>query len=99
MLPTGISEKALSREMLDVLIRAGLIAALAAFCYRIFSPFLQLMLWSVILTITLYPLQVALRRRLGNRDGRAAAVIVLIAVGVILVPIYLMGTSITHSVQ
>ena len=99
MLPTGISEKALSREMLDVLIRAGLIAALAAFCYRIFSPFLQLMLWSVILTITLYPLQVALRRRLGNRDGRAAAVIVLIAIGVILVPIYLMGTSITHSVQ
>ena len=57
MLPTQTFDKALSRELLDVLIRAGLIAALVIFCYQIFSPFLQLMLWSMILTITLYPLQ------------------------------------------
>lgn len=99
MLPTQAFEKALSHELLDVLIRTGLIAALVVFCYQIFSPFLQLMLWSMILTITLYPLQVRLRGRLGNRDGRAATLIVLIAVGIILVPLYLLGASMTHSVQ
>ncbi|HEV7490252.1 MAG TPA: AI-2E family transporter [Rhodanobacteraceae bacterium] len=99
MLSQGTFERALSRELLDVLIRTGLIAALVIFCYRIFSPFLQLMLWSMILTITLYPLQVQLKGKLGNKDGRAATLIVLIAIGIILVPIYLLGTSMTHSVQ
>ena len=57
MLPTPTFEKVLSRELLDVLIRAGLILALVIFCFEIFKPFLHLMLWSVILAITLYPLQ------------------------------------------
>ena len=33
--------------LLDVLIRAGLIFALATLCYRIFSPFLTLTVWAV----------------------------------------------------
>ncbi|GAB2793282.1 AI-2E family transporter [Dyella kyungheensis] len=92
-------ERALSRGLLDVLIRAGLIVALVIFCYEIFSPFLHLMLWSVILAITLYPLQLRLRGRLGNRDGRTATLIVLISVAILMVPIYLLGTSLTESVE
>jgi len=96
---TPASEKALSRGLLDVLIRAGLIAALVIFCFQIFSPFLHLMLWSLILAITLYPVQLRLKRKLGNKDGRTATLIVLIAIAVLMVPIYLLGTSLTHSVQ
>lgn len=92
-------ERALSRGLLDVLIRAGLIVALVIFCYEIFSPFLHLMLWSVILAITLYPLQRRLRGRLGNRDGRTATLIVLVSVAILMVPIYLLGTSLTESVE
>jgi hypothetical protein len=53
-----------SRNLLDVLIRAGLIAVLAIFCYDVFRPFLDLMLASVILAVTLYP-----ARRCSNPDG------------------------------
>lgn len=91
--------KVLSRELLDVLIRAGLVFALAVFCFRIFRPFLDLLLWSVILAITFYPLDCNLKRRLGNKDGRAATVIVLLALGVLLVPIYLLGVSLASSAQ
>lgn len=45
MLPTPTFEKALSRELLDVLIRAGLIAALVILCFQILNPFLHLLLW------------------------------------------------------
>ena len=38
-------------RLLDVLIRAGLLLALALLCYGVFSPFLTLMIWAV----TLYP--------------------------------------------
>ncbi|MBX9756936.1 MAG: AI-2E family transporter [Pseudomonadaceae bacterium] len=99
MLPTSLNEKALSRGLLDVLIRAGLIAVLVITCFQIFRPFLDLMLWSVILAITLYPLHGMLKRKLGNSDARAASLIVFIAVGILLVPVYLLGDSMAESVQ
>jgi predicted PurR-regulated permease PerM len=94
MLLAPITQRVLSRELLDVLIRAGLVAVLAIFCFRIFVPFLNLMAWALILAITLYPLQVRLRRRLANKDGLIATLIVLVALGVILVPTYLLGVAV-----
>ena len=99
MVPIPLSEKALSRGLLDALIRAGLIVVLVLFCFEIFSPFRDLMLWSVILAITLYPLQQRLRGPLGHKDGRIATVIVLVAIIILMVPIYLLGTSIADSVE
>ena len=96
---TPVIDRSVSQGLLDVLIRAGLIAILGTICYRIFHPFLDLMLWSVILAVTLYPLQRRLRKRLRDKDGRTATVIVLIAIAVLLVPIYLMSVSIAHSVE
>ncbi|MEM5370534.1 AI-2E family transporter [Paraburkholderia azotifigens] len=99
MLLTPISERVLSRDLLDVLIRAGLIAVLAIFCFRIFVPFLNLMVWALILAITLYPLQVRLRRTLGGKDGLIATLIILIAFGVILVPTYMLGLAVGDSIE
>jgi len=99
MLPALTSEKALSRGLLDVLIRAGLIAVLAISRFRIVLPFLSLIVWSPILAITLYPVQMRLRRRLGKKDGRTATLIVVIAVGIIIVPAYLLGLAMVDSVE
>lgn len=99
MLTTQTTPRILSRELLDVLIRAGLVAVLAIFCFRIFVPFLNLMVWALILAITLYPLQVRLRRRFRGADGLIASVIILVAFGVILVPTYLLGAAIADSIE
>jgi predicted PurR-regulated permease PerM len=99
MLPTLTSEKALSRGLLDVLIRAGLIAVLVIFCFRIFYPFLNLMDWSLILAITLYPLQVRLRRGVLKKDGHAATLIVLVTFIIVLVPTWLLGNAMAASLE
>jgi predicted PurR-regulated permease PerM len=88
-----------ARGLLDVLIRAGLIAALVMYSYRVFQPFMGLMLWSVILAITLYPLHCKLKSKFGNRDGLTATLIVTVVIGILLIPVYLLGNSLTHSVQ
>ena len=44
-----VVEKRLVARFLDMFIRFGLILALASFCYTVFSPFLNMMLWAVIL--------------------------------------------------
>ena len=57
-------------SLLDVLIRAGLILGLAILCFQIFSPFLTLMMWALMLAVTLYPAQHSLRQSWG--ESRAA---------------------------
>jgi predicted PurR-regulated permease PerM len=81
--PDHESQKELSARLLDVLIRAGFIAILAALCYIVFAPFLTLMVWAVILAVSLYPLHQSLARRLGGRQGLAATIVV-ISVGVLI---------------
>ena len=98
MIPTPDSGKLFSREMLDVLIRAGLIATLVIACYFVFHPFLNLMLWSVILAITLYPLHARMVRHLGGKQGLTATLLVAISIGVLLVPVYLLAMSLADSV-
>ncbi|MFI8747397.1 AI-2E family transporter [Pseudomonas sp. NPDC077186] len=87
------------RTLLDTLIRAGLIATLVVACYEIFHPFLSLMAWALILAVTLYPLHGMLRPRVGGGEGRAATLLIVIAIAILLVPTYLLGASLTESVQ
>ncbi|WP_454838081.1 AI-2E family transporter [Pseudomonas mohnii] len=99
MVPTSLTVKTLSSGLLDVLIRAGLIVVLVLFCFEIFRPFRDLMLWSLILAITLYPLQARLRGPLGHKDGLIATLIVLVAIAILMVPVYLLGSSVVDSIQ
>ena len=85
--------------LLDVLIRAGLIFALAMLCYQIFSPFLTLTVWAVILAVAMYPLHQRLAYRLGSRQGLAATLIVLAGVVVIVAPTGLLVSSLGDAAQ
>jgi predicted PurR-regulated permease PerM len=84
---------------MDVLIRTGLVFALAALCYVVFSPFLTLMVWGLILAVTLYPLQQWLAGKLGGRQGIAASLLVLLAILLIVVPTAVLMNSLGDSVS
>jgi predicted PurR-regulated permease PerM len=86
MTPETLEERRKASLQLDVLIRAGLVFALAALCYRIFSPFLTLMVWALILAVAIYPIHQSLARRLGGRQGLAATVIAIVGAVVIVWP-------------
>jgi predicted PurR-regulated permease PerM len=51
-------EQRMASGLMDVLIRAGLILVMVLVCFRVFSPFLNLMICALILAVTLYPMQV-----------------------------------------
>jgi predicted PurR-regulated permease PerM len=92
-------EKRLSDRLIDVFIRVGLILALVILCYEIFSPFLALMVWALILAITLYPGHQKLANKMGGKQGRAATVIVLVGIVLIVTPTTLLVSSIGDSVH
>ena len=79
-------ERPIESRLLDVLIRAALVFVLLFLCFRVFAPFLTLMVWALILAVAIYPLHRRLARRLGGRQGLAATLIVLLATVVIVAP-------------
>ena len=88
-----------SRLFLDAMIRIGLIGLLAWMSFRVFSPFLALMLWALILAIAIYPLHQRLAARLGGRSGRAATLLVLGLVLLIGVPFVMLSASFASHIQ
>ena len=86
-------------RLLDVFIRAGLIGALALLCYHFFSPFLHLMVWSIILAITLYPIHQWIARRIRGKQWLASTILVIVAILLIVVPTALLMNSFADSIS
>ena len=97
--PEREPEERTPASLLDVLIRAGLILALALLCYRVFAPFLVLMVWALILAVTLYPLHQAVARRIGERQGLAAILVTVLGIVLIVAPTALLLSSAGDSVR
>lgn len=92
--------KVLAKELMDIFIRGGLVAFMVFTCLRIFSPFTGLLIWALILAVTLYPLHQQVAGRLGNRQGRAASLIVVLGLLLIGIPTIILGLSFsTHIYQ
>jgi predicted PurR-regulated permease PerM len=92
-------EQRLATPLLDVLIRAGLLLAMAMLCYRVLSPFLTLMVWALILAVTLYPLHQALASTIGGKQGLAATLVVGVGIVLIVAPTAMLLSSLGDSVQ
>ena len=92
-------ERRASAFLLDVLIRASLVLALAVLCFQIFSPFLSLMSTGLILAVTLYPLHQSVAAKLGGRQGLAATLLVILGIVVVVVPTAALMNSLGDSVR
>ena len=87
------------KELTEVLIRITIIITLAVLCFRIFAPFMNLMLWALILAVALYPMHQGLARRLGGKPGRSATLLVLAGLLIIGVPTVILGSSFAGQVH
>jgi predicted PurR-regulated permease PerM len=92
-------EQRVASSLMDVLIRAGLILAMVMLCYQIFSPFLTLMVWALILAVTIYPLHQALARKIGGKQGLAATLLVVVGLVLIVAPTAMLMSSLGDSVH
>lgn len=91
--------KLVSRDLMDLLIRVGVIAFVVYQCVHIIGPFGGLLLWALILAVALYPLHQRLAKRLGERQGLTAAVMVLIGLLLIGGPTVMLGSSFVTQVH
>jgi predicted PurR-regulated permease PerM len=92
-------EQRIASKVTDVFIRLGMVVALALLCYRAISPFLTLLIWSLILAVALYPLHEAVARKVGGRHGLAAMLIALLGLALIVAPSAVLMGSLGDSVH
>ena len=95
----GASASRDTSGLLEVLIRAGLILALALLCYQVFAPFLTLMVWALILAVALYPLHQMMADRMGGKQGVAATILVLLGIALLVAPTAVLMSSLGDSVH
>lgn len=88
---TDVIRAIASKDLLDVLVRVGLIGLMVVMSFRIFSPFLGILLWALVLAVSLYPLYLKLVSKMGGRQGASASLIVILGMLLIGTPTILLG--------
>lgn len=87
------AERLTPTTFLESMVRVGVVAILAIFCFRIAFPFINLMVWGLMLAIMLYPLHQQLARKLGGKQGLASILMVVVVLLLIVPPIVLVVGS------
>ena len=97
--PNADFERRPALSLWDTLIRISLIGGLAALCYQALSPFLKLLIWSIILAVTLYPVHQFLARRIGGRQKLTSTILVILGVILIVAPTWMLLNSFADSIH
>ena len=95
----GVIRKVLAHDLMQVYVRLFLLLTVVWFSVETFAPFLALMLWSVILAVSLYPLNRWLSAKLHLSEGKAAIVFIVIAFLVVGSPTIALGVSLADHVR
>ena len=87
------------KTSVDLLMKLGVLVLVVFFCFRILAPFINILLWAVVIAVLLFPVYERLKRWLGNRGKLAAVLLSLAALIVLLVPSYWLVDSVVDGVK
>ena len=90
-------DRAFLTRAIETSIRVGLIALLVFWCFLVVRPFIQPIVWGVILAIAIQPAYLRLGRVLGGRERLSAAILVVGSLLLLIVPSVLITTSLVES--
>jgi predicted PurR-regulated permease PerM len=97
---TGRPDKeSLEASATDFVVRLAFLGLFAWWSLELVRPFLPIVIWAVLLAVALYPAYAWLARRLGGRQGLAAAMVTALALATVLGPVSVLATSLAESIQ
>jgi predicted PurR-regulated permease PerM len=90
-------DRAFLKRALETSIRIGLIALLVIWCFQVVRPFIQPIVWGIILAIAVHPAHLRLGRVMGGRERLAATILVVGSLLLLIVPSVMITTSLVES--
>src|SRR5215475_11238746 len=97
--PLRTRQSRTSGEVINIAIRLALLAGLIYWSFILLSPFIPILLWSVVLAVALYPAYDWLSAHLGNRPRIAATLIALAVLAVFLGPATWLGIGLVEGLR
>jgi predicted PurR-regulated permease PerM len=87
------------KKVIEVLIRVILLAWIIGWSIMILSPFISIILWSMIISISVSPMFHSLKKVFRGRGGLAATLITTLLLAIIIVPAVILSNSLIDGVQ
>ena len=73
-------------KALEIAVHLAVIAIIVLGAFWIFSPFVMVVLWAIVLAVTFYPLFGMIRKVVGDRRKLAGSIFIVLSLAVILLP-------------
>ncbi|MGA7878794.1 MAG: AI-2E family transporter [Desulfoferrobacter sp.] len=91
------NEQLLPAKALEVTIRIASVGLLLFWCLKIGRPFIEPVVWGIIIAVAIHPLYSRLESVLGGRGGLAATLITLLAMALLIVPTIMLSASLVNT--
>jgi predicted PurR-regulated permease PerM len=85
------------RLAIEIAVYLLLIFVILAWCVQIVRPFIPFIIWGTIIAVSVYPLFLKLRAKLGERNKMAVFIFAVVGLAVFLVPAWMLGGSLIGS--
>ncbi len=86
-------------DVIHLAIRLGLLAFLVYWSFVLVRPFIAILVWSMVLTVALYPAYDWLARKLGGRYGLAAVLLTLLSLVIVIGPATWFGVGLVDAAR
>jgi len=90
---TAATDRRFQKNAMASFIQIGALMLLLMWCFRIVAPFLNLVMWAMIIAVAIYPAHVMLTAKLNGREKSSATIFVLLGMAVIIIPTYMTAES------
>lgn len=93
------NDKLFMTKALDATIHVGLVVLLLFYCFQIGRPFIDTIVWGIIIAVAVYPAHRRLQAVLAGRGGLAAVLITVLALVLLIVPTVLLAGSLIETAK
>lgn len=90
---TALADRNFQKNAMASYVKIAALTLLLVWCFRILSPFLNIVMWALIIAVAIYPAHQMLSARLGGREKTSATVFVLVGLAILLLPTIMMAES------
>ena len=93
----GQSQDNPTTQAIEIAIRLGILFLIFAWCLQILTPFISVIAWGAIIAVAIYSPFLKLVQKLGGRKKLAVILIAVAGIGVILIPVISLSSSLVES--
>ncbi len=86
----------LTSNVMETVIRVGLVIGLALWCYDIVKPFIGMIIWGVIIAVALNPVYERFYALLGGRRGLAVTLFTVAMLVLLIIPVVLLADTVVQ---